>query len=354
MVGRGGYIISLPKEWVQKLGIEKGNEIAFKVKDDSSLILTPDKILEKAKESEKTKQKEYYIEINQKGNPQSLYRKIISFYVTSADILHICSKSKELSYQIRKSIKNLVKNVLLGAEIVNESQNEIEIKTLINHPDFPIEKAIRRMAILALSANKEVILELNRENRKSFQNIEDTFNDISRLNLYVIRQLKYGLEQNLYKELGFNTIKEFLGYRIIVNDIQSIAKNALNIMNKIVNLEKLIENKILFLKKSIDEEMYSQISDLTTSVHELYEKSLNSMFKRDYEQADRIISELESFVSLENNLTTSIFTKKQDPHVASVLLFLLDNSKRIIECIQNVAEVTLNRTVEETISLRTY
>ena len=51
--GRGSYIISLPKEWVNDLGIAKGSEVAFKLRDDSSLILTPSKMVEE-KVSEKS------------------------------------------------------------------------------------------------------------------------------------------------------------------------------------------------------------------------------------------------------------------------------------------------------------
>ena len=39
--GRCSFITSLPKDWVQEIGIGRGSEIAFKVQHDSSLILVP-------------------------------------------------------------------------------------------------------------------------------------------------------------------------------------------------------------------------------------------------------------------------------------------------------------------------
>lgn len=41
--GRGSYIISLPKEWVQNIGLKRGSEIAFTVQSDSTLVLVPEK-----------------------------------------------------------------------------------------------------------------------------------------------------------------------------------------------------------------------------------------------------------------------------------------------------------------------
>src|SRR3972149_7832254 len=86
--GRGSYIISLPKEWVQDIGLKRGSEIAFNVQTDSSLILVPRKLKEKNEENEKIKLKEYYIIFDPK-DPQSTRRMIKALYVISADIIRI-------------------------------------------------------------------------------------------------------------------------------------------------------------------------------------------------------------------------------------------------------------------------
>ena len=55
--GRGSYIISLPKEWVQDLELKRGSEIAFNVQPDSTLTLVPRKIQEKKEEETQLNQK---------------------------------------------------------------------------------------------------------------------------------------------------------------------------------------------------------------------------------------------------------------------------------------------------------
>jgi len=352
--GRGSYIVSLPKEWVQDIGLEKGSEVALKVQNDSTVVLVPRKIMEGRKEAEKPKLKEYRILVEPKEGLQSVCRKIISLYVVSADLIRIRFKGGEDFLKHKMAINNLVRNTLLGSEIIEETPTEITLQILINHPEFPVEKAIRRMAIIALSANKDAIQALKNMDRGLTQGVVDAYDDVNRLNLYVIRQLKYGLEQNLFKEMGFKTSKEFLGYRIVANDIKGIADNAMNIANNMMTLKKLVEDQILFLKETVDEEVYSQILNFNSSAHQLFEESLKAMFKRDHEHADEIISQLESFVTLENDLIILMSSKKLDPNVLSILRLILDSSRRILEYSRNIAEVTLNRTIEEISSMQTF
>lgn len=349
-VGRGSYIISLPKEWVQEAEIDRGSEIIFRVLDDRSVLLIPRKILE-GRGAEKSKLKEYWIYVKPEGDSVSLCRKITSLYVVGADIVHLRFKDKGCLQKHRAVINELIKNMLLGAEIIDEGENEITIQVLINHSNLSAGMAIRRMAILALAANREVISALKSKENNFIKNIIDLYNDINRLNLYVIRQLKYYLECNLFKDLGFKSPKEFLGYRIVTNDIKNIASNALYIANNIISLKKLIENKTLFLKEPLDEEVYTQITEFCYSIHQTFEASLKALFKRDYEEADKILSKIEEYSSMERNIAISIFTKKIDPNIAIVLGLMLDASRRMLEYSRNVAEITLNRTVEEIVSL---
>ncbi len=343
--GRGSYIISLPKEWVQDIGLERGSEVAFRMQDNFSLILTPEKIIEMRK-GEESELREYWILKEQKDDPQSLCRKIAALYVVSADLIHIRFKDGDSS-KYRSAINSLVKNMLLGSEIIEETPEEITLQILVNQSELPVEKAIRRMATLALSANKDAVLAMQNMDKNLIQNVIDVNNDVNRLNTYVIRQLKFGLERNLFRELGFKGPKEFLGYRIVANAIKSIAENALNVANNIATLNKLVKNQTLYLKETLDEEVYSQILSFNASAHQLFDDSLKAMFKRNYEHADNIISKLGSFDTVGNDLIALITNKKLDPNLSLVFRLALDSARRIVEYSQDVAEVTLHRTVEE-------
>jgi phosphate uptake regulator len=346
--GRGSYIISLPKEWIQDIGLKKGSEIDFNVQPDSSLTLVPRKLKEKYEEDEHAKFKEYYINVDlEKEDLQYTLRMIKALYVISADILRIHFKGAEDVVKCKNIIKNFARDTLLGAEIIDETQDEITLQILIKHSEFPIEKAVRRMVIVALSANKDAISALKKRDAVLFQSVINAHHDANRLGLYAVRQLKFGIERNLFRDLGFRTPKEFLLYRIIVNDITNIAENALNICNNLATFQKQIDDQLLFIKEPIDEEVYSQLLNFNSIAHQLFEEATKAMFKRAYNDAEKIIAKRGSFVTLETDLIRLMSSKKLDPNVAANLRLILDSSRRILDYGQDIAELTLNRTVEE-------
>jgi phosphate uptake regulator len=200
---------------------------------------------------------------------------------------------------------------------------------------------------VALSANREAIEALKNRSQSMFQSVVNAHNDVNRLGHYIVRQLKFGIEHNLFRELSFKTPKEFLLYRIIVNNIKNIGEDALNIVNSLATLQKQIDDQLVFIREPVDEEIYSQMLNFNAEAHKLFEESTKAMFKRAYNDAEKIITKRGSFYPLENELIKLMSSKKLDPNIAAILRLMMDSSRRILDYSQNVAELTLNRTVEE-------
>jgi len=335
--GRESYIVTLPKDWVQNMGLNAGHQLAIKKQEDSSLLLIPRTTLEKIAESKKPVLNEVTIHVTSKEYPQSLVRKITSLYVVGMDLIHVKSRDGEFASEQKTLIKDAVRGKLLGTEVIAESPNEIVLQILINHPEFPIQKAIKRMFIIALSMNKDAISALKSLDKAIIQNIIETEDDVDRLNLYVIRQLKYAIQKNQYEEVGLKSSKEFLGYRLATNAVEGIADLAV----------EMAEN-ILTMDKPIDEKIYNRILALSSYGNQLFEDAMISFFKRDYQAADAIISRSEEIADMEKEIFKMILDMKMDAKDASSLRLILDASRRMIEYSKEIAEVTLNRTVEET------
>jgi phosphate uptake regulator len=345
--GRGSYIISLPKEWVEDLGLTRGSEIAFNIEVDSTLTLVPRKIMEKEGREDASKPKEYYINVDPKETTESTLRMIRALYAIGADIIRIRIKNVPNPVKYKNEIKNLARDNFLGSEVIDETSDEITLQILIKYSEFPIEKAVRRMAIVALAANRDAVAALKDRNLSLFDSVFSSRNDVNRLGLYIVRQLKHGIERNLYRELGFKTPKEFLLYRIAVKDIENIGDNALNVVNSIGSLQKLIDDGTLFIKEPIDEEIYSQLLSFMNRAHEIYNDSIKALFKRDYHDAEKLIEKRDALQSLENELIMLMASKKMDPGIASILRLIFDSLRRIMDYSRDMAELTLNRTVEE-------
>ena len=317
--GRGSYIISLPKEWVQDLELKRGSEIAFNIQPDSTLTLVPRKIQEKEGRGTAAKLKEYFITVDPKEPIQSTLRMIRALYAIGADIIRVHFKNPQDAVKYKNEIKNLARDNFLGSEIIDETSDEITLQILIKHSEFPIEKAVRRMAIVALSANRDAIAALKDRSTALFDSVINSHNDVNRLGLYIVRQLKYGIERNLYRELGFRTPKEFLLYRIAVNDIESIAQNAMNIINNLGSLQKLIDDETLFIKDPIDEEIYNQLVNFSSQAQPTVRRRHKSTLQKRIQRRRETNFKTRIPNPLENELIMLMSSKKLDPNMASVL-----------------------------------
>jgi hypothetical protein len=97
----------------------------------------------------------------------------------------------------------------------------------------------------------------------------------------------------------------------------------------------------------IDEEIYQQIIDFNAACHAFFNSALTALFKRDYQNSDENITKLEFYAGRELNILTVIANKKLDPNISALFRIILDSSRRILEYSRNIAEVALNRTVED-------
>jgi len=337
LTGRSSYIVTLPKDWVRDIGLEPGNQLAVKRQEDSSLMLIPGAALEEARKAEEKALSEVTLHATPKDNPQFVVRKMISLYVVGVDIIHIKSKGGGFAPEQKRLIHDAVRSKLLGAEIISESPEEIAVQILINHPEFPVQRAIRRMLSLALSMNEDVISALKTLDEGLARKVMDVDDDVDRLNLYVVRQLKYAIQNNQFKEIGLESPKEFLGYRLAASILENVADQAV----------KMAEN-VLTMEKPVDDEVYEKILALGSCGNKLFRDSMVAFFSRDYQAADDIISKTVGVADAERDVFKMILDRKIDAKEASSLRLILHSSRRMTEYSREMSEVTLNRTIEET------
>lgn len=331
LTGRSSYIVSLPKKWVLSLGLKPGDPVAIRALEDLSLLLIPKKLVEK------TPKKEAQIIVSPAEDTQSIIRRIISLYTVGCNTIHVECKEGRLTTKQLSSIKEAVRRKLIGTEVVTESFNELTLNILLGYPKLSVQDAIRRMSIIALSMCKDAVSALKNLDRDLARSVIDTDDEVNRFDLYVVRMLKAVLQDNrLIKEVGLKTITESLGYRLVTTSLERVADHAVRIAENVLAIDKPIPDSI-----------YQKIFEYNSIGNKLLEDSLTALFKEDYYAADRASSELEEIVDLEEGLLDMILSRKLDAKTVSHLRSIIESSKRISEYSEDIAEVTLNRTVEK-------
>jgi len=144
--GKGSYIVSMPKSWIEKNNLKKGDLISV---DDEGFEL----VLSANQEEQKLESKE--ISIDAKGKELELLKtEIVSSYLNGYDTINILfdSNSREAP-----QIKDIIRN-LSGLEIMEQTSTRISAKNLININEISINNIIRRMDIITRAMIEDVIL----------------------------------------------------------------------------------------------------------------------------------------------------------------------------------------------------
>ena len=177
--GGSSYIISLPKVWIDKHGVKKNDTLGILSQPDGNLLITPQIDSEKA-----TKTKEIIVEDYEDEN--FLFRILIGTYIMGFSKILIKSSTK-FEPSIRDCI-NKFTQIAIGPEVVEESNNFIVIKDLLNPTEMPFEKTIKRMYILVHDMHEDAIKAFENGDKKLAEEVIKRDNDVDRLHWLIGRQ----------------------------------------------------------------------------------------------------------------------------------------------------------------------
>lgn len=132
-------MVTLPKDWAESHNLKKNDPVAVVAQPDGSLLLTIG-----GESSVKTSSK--VLDIDDFDDPEALYRCLIGAYIAGHDQIILKSGSP-----IKGSYLEVISEFTqtsMGMEIVEEDEDQIIIKDLIDHSEVIPQKNVRREYIL--------------------------------------------------------------------------------------------------------------------------------------------------------------------------------------------------------------
>jgi len=332
LTGRGSYVISIPKNWVDDLQLAKGEQINM-VRQGNSLILTP---LTLSKRKETTE-----IEFTMSSeDADSVLRKLVSLYLVGYNIIRIRSKENRPILRLRDTIREFARNNFVGTEVITESSEEIVLQVLLSYPELSVENVLRRMITIASSMHKDAILSLGEGRKDLAQEVIKLDSEVDRFSFYVIRQLKLAVtHQDIIEDIGLKSPRDCLGFRLIVKSVERIADHAARIAENTLEMSDKVDSRLF--------EAMSKMSDL---VNDLFERACAALFNRDYISAEKVLRNEVKMEASETNLIRRILHQTSDVADASRLRLILESLRRIGEYSADIAEVVLNLTVTKAYS----
>jgi phosphate uptake regulator len=325
--GGSTYIISLPKNWITQNQLKKGSFIKLHEEEGGSLTIVPPSAKLKKKLDEAT------IMVRADDDTEMINRKIVSAYTSGYNSIHIKSDKLQLSSKQRHDMKVFVRRMLVGTEIVTDTSAQLMLQVLLSYPELTIQSALRRMSIITTSMHKDAILGLYENDNLLLKDVITADNEVDRFNLYVIRQLKTGMQNpRVSKETGLAKCKDTLGYRLVTKSIERTADHAV----------KIAEN-VLALKHKLNCDVSEKIAKMSAATIKMFDTAMESLFRQDYNTAETIIESLKEVGALEKEAVASAQLDIED--FASLRL-IIESIRRTAEYSCDIAEIVLNLTVE--------
>ena len=331
--GKSSYIVSLPKQWITELGLKQGDQIRMIRKGSSTLELYPPKF-----ESRTQKKEDATIEIEGEEETSSIVRKLISLYFLGYKTINVKPKNGRLSVPQRNSVKEAVKRMLMGSEIIADSISGITVQVLVNLLELSVDGAFKRMLHLAKSMSSDAILAVKENNLELAQEVINTDDEVDRFGFYIIRQLKIAIQnEHMLKEMGFRNARNCLGYRLIVKNIERTGDHAAFIAKDLIEFKKPVKKEILQKFEEMNEFCLSVLDDACLA-----------LFKEDYYQAEKTIVKINQITEFEKKVRDASKSLKDDEEIYRVRR-MTENIRRVSEYASDIAEIVLNMNIEKTL-----
>ena len=313
--GKSTFIVSLPKAWATKNGIQSGSIIYINQGDNGSLTLTTDR-------SERDLRAKLDI-----GNKQGehLVRDIIGCYVGGYRTIEVTSG--HMSPTQKKDLRQIV-NKLIGPEILEETINKVVIQDLLSSEELQSERALKRIKTVVKTMIEDSLSSLLSNNEELALDVIQRDNDVDRLNLLISRQFTEILRSGSVKKDTLDPITAF-NYMQAASNLERIADHC----HKIAEIAKQC-------KCILPEDLREELSHMETILCGLIDDSLSFLLQTNSDKANEMIDEIRENQRRAEGIAKSSGSK--DKSEMLVRLVLSSSLERMLDYIMNIAELTIN------------
>ena len=277
--GTNSFVISLPKDWLMRHNLKKGNEIL--VEESSGRLIVAPSGLALNKE---VKIKKLHVD----ETKRRLQRRIISAYINNYNIIEVYGQGlKDHIDDVDNTTKGLV-----ALEIMEQTPKKIIIKDFLNTQDISMQNIINRMDIIIRAMLSDVSQMIE---KKDILNLDKRDIDVNRL-FYVGQKLINKVLENpsLSKSLDID-LKETMYFYIILDALEKIADQQKRLVRYVSDLDPncIARKNILLIYNNL-------IKDYTNTIRAFYHKNRDD--------ADEILNKKESVLTECDNIIGNFCT----------------------------------------------
>ncbi len=298
--GGSSYILTLPKEWVERNKVRPGDTVTLYVGDDMIVM----------RASRDSKVREAVIDARELSD-DSLARRIISYYLIGYNKIVIRLHRDDHRRSVRKAL-----DVLVGADVMEDTGRDVTIEVFLNN-SYDVHDLLRRISNICISMLSDLSIVLREFDKYICNTIIAREHEVDKLNMLVLRQLNFMVSAQ-YMLCTIWTCSRRL--ERISDHVAACAYN--------------------MLKLGEPAQFLQPLADLALSV---LRDATSAFLSNNAKLADSVIRRCccEDVVKLESEAYQTIL--KQEVSKALVLKSILDSLMRVCAYSTDIAEIAIDR-----------
>jgi phosphate uptake regulator len=320
--GGSSYIISLPKEWIEKHGIVKQDTVGIVSQPDGNLLITP-------YIDSQQYEKEKHFDLDDIKDPNFFFRLLVGAYIMGYKVIKITVSGKKFKTNYRDTIESFI-NITIGSEIIEETNNYILIRDLLNPREMPFEKTIKRMYILVQDMHEDAVKALETGNIDLAQKVIDRDDQVDKLNWLVERQSHIVLRDIILCQKLNITLEDASNYQLISRILERIGDHAVKIAKNVCTIDF----------EKIDKKLFKSITEASRFSLDMLNMSLDAWLKKDTLVANENIESVNHLMDLCNSIN-----KVPESEFLVEIDFITESIRRTGEYSSDISEIIINNLI---------
>ena len=331
-VGTSTLSVSLPKDWAERLGVQKGDILLFEDLRDGSLRVAPSQL-----GASRGRDAVYVINADLATDKGMLARIVVGNYVIGRNHLVIKSKTRIKSEHL-KEVREAV-NKMMGLGIMLETSDTIELQCSIDASRFPMETVIKRLYTIGATMQKEAVEALLKRDPRLAEDARGREDEADMVYWLALRLLLTAqMDPHVAEQIGIHAQLPIVGNRLICKNLEHVADYADNIAKSVLD--------ILHGGAEVEEPLLRRLQRSSDIAGRIVADGLSCIFQHDLKMANKAIEAQREVEKLEEEILSEILKKHDDPTLVASLRAVAWSIRRIAEYGSEIAVIGINRYLE--------
>jgi len=323
VTGGSTFIVSLPKEWIRGHGLKRSDVVGVATLPTGELQITPSRTRALPRRTVLD------LDVMPEGE---LYDFLIGVYVAGCDGVTVRAASGITPKQ-RRTIRTFLRDTR-GMEVADDSEKHIDIISLLNANELPLQVSLNRMYLLVASIVDDAISVLNGEDPDLLSDLEERERQIDARRLLVDRQVAIALQAlSIERSLGVDRYQA-MEHASMARALERMGDHARSFANIILNHGSTLNHDVIREPKDLLD-VWS--TSLRTVIRNTYSKDVNAIVnaKRNLQEARTALETFEEgIVEQEGEGTgSSVFHFRFSEKIRRLCAYTIDLSETLINMV---------------------